>query len=213
MTIKKLNEETVVCILTTEDLGKKGLSAKDFSTPNREALTLVERLAKQVSIKYFDCSKSFRLQVCENIQTGCVAIEITVVSEDEVEDFKQNAAGTVVCDEEEDFTDEPMVSTLNKGMVNTFILSNLKECIQLSKVISRLFLGTSNLVKIKENEYAIILHYKNQDEIVGYKMQLIASEYCASKNIQHSNSIRLAYLEEHGDLIISQNALSYLAKL
>lgn len=107
--------------------------------------------------------------------------------------------------------DALLEATSSFELIKAYSFNNLDEVTKVAKLLSNFYFGQCSLYKnSKENKLLLIVHKGNHTPEDFNRVCNIISEYGNSEKYTDATA---AYLEEHGDLIIKENALQTLAAI
>ena len=201
MKIEKINDNKLKILLTNDDLKERNIKMAELAFGSEKTRDLFKEMINIAADEYdFDADDS-QLMI-EAIPISLEAIVNIVTKKDEEQKIvmhrkkkknKESSSAKVV------------------GIENTSIyeFNTIDDICLVAKVLYSRFNGESILVK-KGNKYFLILQNNNScDEITDEELEIIIGEY-GKRHIV--NSISKAYLFEHGEIIIKENAVDVLSE-
>ncbi len=241
MKIEKLNENQIRCTLTKEDLASRQLKISELAYGTEKAKNLFRDMMRQANYEFGFEAEDIPLMIeAVPLNAECIVLIITKVEDPEELDTRFSRFAPSVHEdtdyEEEveslDTSDEvldlfrkiedrdeasgqlveaPEVTADNKIPIRLFRFSSLRPLLTLSTGLQLSFSGTGILYKDrKSKEYLLLLAPAAEDLQSFNKLCNRLSEYGTVLRVLPTTE---AYLAEHCETIIAENALNVLATI
>ena len=241
MKIEKLNENQIRCTLTKEDLASRQLKLSELAYGTEKAKNLFRDMMQQANYEFGFEAEDIPLMIeAVPLNGECIVLIITKVedpeeldtrfsrfapsvhedadfekevdstdNDDEVMDLfqKVQSAGTDSLELTPD-TDPPQT---NQPLLRLFRFASMRPVFSLSTGLKLPFSGKSILYKDRKNQQYLLLLSANPEDVLAFsKLCNRISEYGSLLRILPTTE---AYLAEHCEVIIAENALDVLATM
>ena len=242
MKIEKLNENQIRCTLTKEDLASRQLKISELAYGTEKAKTLFRDMMRQANYEFGFEAEDIPLMIeAVPLNAECIVLIITKVEDPEELDtrfsrFAPSVHEDTDYEEDEDMadtsSDEVMdlfhkiqghdeaslsispgseASTDNKPLVRLFRFGSMRLVLSLSAGLQIPFSGKSILYKDrKDGQYLLFLSSTSENLLDFNKLSNRLSEYGSPLRILPTTE---AYLAEHCETIIAEDALTTLSKI
>ncbi len=241
MKIEKVNENQIRCTLTREDLASRQLKISELAYGTEKAKNLFREMMKQANFEFGFEAEDIPLMIeAIPLNTECIVLIITKVEDPEELDTRFARFAPSVTDELDELPENPeeaadeildMFRHLQNGQreqssadsvkpdvisdqkerTRIFLFLNLSQVLDAASVIAAGYNGDSALYKDpKRAQYLLIL---TQGEGTGESFDRacnIASEY---GSVQRTSVGGSAFLTEHCEVLIAQNAVQSLGQI
>lgn len=219
MEYKKINDATVQCIITAEDMLEYGLTLSDIFERNEKGegflRDIIERAHDEVG--YTVNGESIAMQITP-LQDKGLAVTFTNESPmgflDILQHLKEVLQGVSAELGRQD-EEERLAAAQNKQTEvyednrRMFVFATLHQVMQYTAAIPKNLSVKSQLYKEGEAYYLVV--EKNR---LSYKMfNKISAEAVEFGNLIAVSKERMLYLEEHGECLIADRAVSRLRKI
>ncbi|SMB83202.1 adapter protein MecA 1/2 [Desulfonispora thiosulfatigenes DSM 11270] len=218
MKFKRINEDKIQIIISSEDLERKQVKKWDLMPNSPRAQELFQEMLEQA---YNECGFEVDSDTQLMVEAYPMTSESLVVivtklkqkqkrhtnkeknllfrtADEMMEDIEQFEDYMSDLDESEE---EDLSPYLSKDLVYAF--ASFENAVQLSKTMTSDFEGVSSLYKFKNSYYLV---FKIAEQVSEYQRVRIG-EYGQSKIYDSS------FLDEHGELLIKDNAINVLGSL
>lgn len=218
MKYKKINEATVQCIITAEDMLEYGLTLSDIFERNEKGegflRDIIERAHDEVG--YIVSGENIAMQITPMQNQGLV---VTFTNEspagfrDILQHLKEVLQGvSAELSKQEDGQQRAIQNRLAQNVDDNrrmFVFSTLHQVMQYTVSIPLNLSVRSSLYKADEAYYLVI--EKNR---LSYKMfNKISAQAVEFGNLIAVSEERMQYLNEHGDCLIKDRAVSRLRRI
>lgn len=218
MKYKKINEATVQCIITAEDMLEYGLTLSDIFERNEKGegflRDIIERAHDEVG--YIVSGENIAMQITPMQNQGLV---VTFTNEspagfrDILQHLKEVLQGvSAELNKQEDGQQRAIQNRLAQDVDDNrrmFVFSTLHQVMQYTVSIPLNLSVRSSLYKADEAYYLVI--EKNR---LSYKMfNKISAQAVEFGNLIAVSEERMQYLDEHGDCLIKDRAVSRLRRI
>ena len=218
MKYKKINEATVQCIITAEDMLEYGLTLSDIFERNEKGegflRDIIERAHDEVG--YIISGENIAMQITPMQNQGLV---VTFTNEspagfrDILQHLKEVLQGvSAELNRQEDGQQRAIQNHLAQDVDDNrrmFVFSTLHQVMQYTASIPLNLSVRSSLYKADEAYYLVI--EKNR---LSYKMfNKIRAQAVEFGNLIAVSEERMQYLNEHGDCLIKDRAVSRLRRI
>ncbi len=241
MKIEKLNENQIRCTLTKEDLASRQLKISELAYGTEKAKNLFRDMMRQANYEFGFEAEDIPLMIeAVPLNGECIVLIITKVEDPEELDtrfsrFAPSVHEDTDYEEKDDLMDSseevldlfrkiedrddasgqlveiPEPPADNKLPVRLFRFSSLRPLLSLSTGLQLSFAGTSILYKDhKSEQYLLLLSPAAEDLQEINKLCNRLSEYGIILRVLPTTE---AYLAEHCEVIIAENALETLANV
>lgn len=219
MEYKKINDATVQCIVTAEDMLEYGLTLSDIFERNEKGegflRDIIERAHDEVG--YTISGESIAMQITP-LQDKGLAVTFTNESPmgfrdilQHLKEVLQGVSAELSRQDEEERRSAGQKKQENEFEDNRrmFVFATLHQVMQYTAAIPKNLSVKSHLYKEGDAYYLIV--EKNR---LSYKMfNKISAEAVEFGNLIAVSKERLLYLEEHGECLIADRAVSRLRKI
>lgn len=235
MTFKRIDESTIRCIVTEEDMEENGLELDDFFTQSDKAQDFLREVVEQASeeVGYDSGQGMVSLQIMPLPNHG-LAITFSESESKEWHDVMENIKG-IIEDVKERVKEkgtlqdgdapekEEKVSAVtipadkaNKGKreiekVRLFAFVNLRFAIQYAKTVQEKGAVRSTLYKDKANNVFYMTLEKGR--LSTHKYNVLCSNATEFATYMVDGQRILDYLKEQGEILVENRAVKVLAKL
>ena len=241
MKIEKLNENQIRCTLTKEDLASRQLKLSELAYGTEKAKNLFRDMMQQANYEFGFEAEDIPLMIeAVPLNGECIVLIITKVedpeeldtrfsrfapsvhedadfekeadsadSDDEVMDLfqKVQSAGT----DSMELAADTEPTQAGQTLLRLFAFSSMRPVLSLSTGLQLPFSGESKLYKDRKNEqYLLLLSAMSEDVLAFSKLCNYISEYGSLLRILPTTE---AYLTEHCDVIIAEDALEVLGTI
>lgn len=241
MKIEKLNDNQIRCTLTHADLADRQLKLSELVCGSEKAKSLFQDMMKQAASEFGFETEDMPLMIeAVPASADCIVLIITKVDDPEEIDSKfskfssspretSNQKRTVpdklegadelldLLEKVKEAVSEPIKETktdLNDSEmsdIRLFSFGSLDTVIHASKLLQDIYKGANTLYKdVEESSFVLALTKSEHSEGEFNKICNMLSEYSSTTPV---SNIILAFLEEHCEVIISQDAVQQLAIL
>ena len=233
MKIEKLNDNQIRCTLTRADLADRKLKLSELVTGTEKAKSLFHDMMKQASAEFGFEAEDMPLMIeAVPASSDSIVLIITKVDDPEELDHKFSKFGTshdvldklegadefldlinkvkdAVSETVKQVTEKEETPSLPK--IRLFSFPTLDCVILASRVLKSLYQGANTLYKDTPNDvYVLALTQSEHTTSEFNKFCNMLSEYgCLEK----ASPAILAYLEEHCEVMIAENALQKLSNI
>lgn len=224
MKFERMNENQIRCTLSREDLELRHIKIDELAYGTDKANGLFKDLMIQAANELDFIADGTPLMI-EAVPTSSDSIVLTISKVDDPEEldtrFAQFAPDLTV-DPEDDtaltleeaaaIPSAPIEgSAVDIPLSRLFSLSTIDNLISLAKVLNQEYISSSSVFKdTKSGAYLLLLEKGSMDLIAFNRVCNIVSEYGESEKNLLATS---AYLKEHCECIIAQDAISRLASI
>ncbi len=198
MRIEKINDNKLKILLTNDDLKERNIKMAELAFGSEKTRDLFKEMISIAADEYDFYADDSQLMI-EAIPISLEAIVIMVTKMDEEEKI-------VMHTKKKKSKDAPFVRAVENMSIYEF--NTLDDVCLVTKVLYARFGGESVLVK-KDKKYFLILNNNAGDEITDEELEIIIGEYGKKRVV---NPISKAYLFEHGEVIIKENAIDVLSE-
>lgn len=219
MEYKKINDATVQCIVTAEDMLEYGLTLSDIFERNEKGegflRDIIERAHDEVG--YTISGESIAMQITP-LQDKGLAVTFTNESpmgfRDILQHLKEVLQGVSAelgrqDEEERRAAAQNKQAEVYEDNRRMFVFATLYQVMQYTAAIPKNLSVKSHLYKEGEAYYLVV--EKNR---LSYKMfNKISAEAVEFGNLIAVSEERMLYLEEHGECLIADRAVSRLRKI
>lgn len=219
MKYKKINEATVQCIITAEDMLEYGLTLSDIFERNEKGegflRDIIERAHDEVG--YTINGENIAMQITPIHNQGLVVTftnESPAAFRDILQHLKDVLQGvSAELSKQEDAGRHALGSGQSAEWFDDnrrmFVFTTLHQVMQYTASVPPSLSVKSNLYKVDEAYYLVI--EKNR---LSYKMfNKISAQAVEFGNLIAVSNERMQYLEEHGECLIEGRAVSKLRKI
>ena len=218
MKYKKINDATVQCIITAEDMLEYGLTLSDIFERNEKGegflRDIIERAHDEVG--YIVSGENIAMQITPMQNQGLVVTftnESPVGFRDILQHLKEVLQGvSAELNKQEDGQQRAIQSRLAQDVDDNrrmFVFSTLHQVMQYTASIPPNLSVRSSLYKADEAYYLVI--EKNR---LSYRMfNKISAQAVEFGNLIAVSEERMQYLDEHGDCLIKDRAVSRLRRI
>ena len=219
MKYKKINEATVQCIITAEDMLEYGLTLSDIFERNEKGegflRDIIERAHDEVG--YTINGENIAMQITPMQNQGLVVTftnESPAAFRDILQHLKEVLQGvSAELNKQQDMGRQNLLSGQSAEVVDEnrrmFVFSTLHQVMQYTASIPMKISVKSCLYKV-DGAYYLVLE-KNR---LSYKMfNKISAQAVEFGNLIAVSRERMQYLKEHGECLIEDRAVSRLRKI
>lgn len=239
MKIEKVNDNQIRCTLTKEDLVSRELKISELAYGTEKAKSLFRDMMQQANFEFGFEAEDIPLMIeAIPLNAECIVLIITKVEDPEELDtrFARFAPSALDVEEEEDFDKPPaeevldlfrklenskkghetedssqvVAPTTDKAIIKPRVFSfhSLQQVMNVANVVAPHFDGASSLYKDeKSGQYLLILLQQDSSAAAFDRACNIISEY---GSLKAGLSGSIAFLEEHYEPLIANNALNVL---
>ena len=241
MKIEKLNDNQIRCTLTHADLADRQLKISELVCGSEKAKSLFHDMMRQASSELGFEAEDMPLMI-EAVPTSsdCIVLIITKVDDPEELDSKFSKFGSspsetmnhkrnaldklegaeellnllekvkeAVTESQKELSAEPEDPAITH--IRLFSFGSLDGVIHASKLLNSVYHDPNTLYKdVEEGSYVLALTRSEHSVNEFNKICNMLSEYSSSTPV---SSVILAFLEEHCEVIISQDAVKQLGNL
>ena len=218
MKYKKINEATVQCIITAEDMLEYGLTLSDIFERNEKGegflRDIIERAHDEVG--YIVSGENIAMQITPMQNQGLVVTftnESPVGFRDILQHLKEVLQGvSAELNKQEDGHQRAIQNRLAQDVDDNrrmFVFSTLHQVMQYTASIPPTLSVRSSLYKADEAYYLVIERNR-----LSYRMfNKISAQAVEFGNLIAVSEERMQYLDEHGDCLIKDRAVSRLRRI
>lgn len=197
MRIEKINDNKLKILLTNDDLKERNIKMAELAFGSEKTRDLFKEMISIAADEYDFYADDSQLMI-EAIPISLEAIVIMVTKMDEEE--------KIVMHTKKKKSKSSFVRAVENMSIYEFY--TLDDVCLVAKVLYARFSGESVLVK-KDKKYFLVLNNNAGDEITDEELEIIIGEYGKKRIV---NPISKAYLFEHGEVIIKENAIDVLSE-
>ena len=232
MTFKRIDESTIRCIVTEEDMEENGLELDDFFTQSDKAQDFLREVVEQASeeVGYDSGQGMVSLQIMPLPNHG-LAITFSESESKEWQDVMENIKGIIEdvrervkekgtlqdgdAQEKEEEVSAVMIPA-DKGKreiekIRLFAFVNLRFAIQYAKTVQEKGAVRSTLYKDKANNVFYMTLEKGR--LSTHKYNVLCSNATEFATYMVDGQRILDYLKEQGEILVENRAVKVLAKL
>ncbi len=241
MKIEKLNDNQIRCTLTHADLADRKIKLSELVCGTEKAKSLFQEMMRRASSEFGFEAEDMPLMIeAVPASSDSIVLIITKVDDPEELDTKFSKFGASLNDLENrkrntlDKLDgaEDIIELLDKvretiadtkkrtdnhspsdenERIRLFTFSTLDSVIYASRQLKGMYNGVNTLYKdTPNNVYVLALSQSEHSSTEFHRISNMLSEYgCLEK----ANPAILAYLEEHGEVIVSSDAVQQLSNI
>lgn len=240
MKIEKVNENQIRCTLTREDLASRQLKVSELAYGTEKAKNLFRDMMKQANFEFGFEAEDIPLMIeAIPLNSECIVLIITKVEDPEELDTRFARFSPSVTEElddahehPEDATDEIFdmfrhlqnaqgeapaadstksdATSAEKERTRIFLFRNLSQVFEAASVIAGSYTGDSALYKdAGRNQYLLVLKQGTGSAEIFDRTCNIVSEY---GSVQRASTGSSAFLAEHCEALISENAVQSLGQ-
>ena len=237
MKIEKVNDNQIRCTLTREDLADRQIKLSELAYGSEKARALFKDMIQQANYEFGFEADDIPLMV-EAIPLSTESIILVITKVEYPEEMDVRFSNFSEPDESLGYDENDSVLSNVKGaddildlfkkmhdekeepkavvkevidLTKMFEFNNLEEACRLAKIIVDYYQGNNELYKdSKNNKFYLMIHKSGHSPVEFNKICNRISEYALQKNYTPAIG---AYYSEHGNLIISENAIQTLASL
>lgn len=216
MKIEKISDTQVKFLLTSKDLMERGINKNDFNIGSDKIKNLIREITEQAAIT---CGFEPNEQGATPIMIEAVPYEndgILIIVSKVTNNFNLNEKFSGIPETigerhfiESDIKENPTVANLNSNNISIYSFNKLDDVEYACQILKNYYCGSSSLYKYSDRYYLILTN----DNITMPNIEdfdTIISEF-GQKHI--SNLMSMGFLNEHGEIIINDNALNIMAVL
>lgn len=233
MKIEKVNDNQIRCTLTKEDLASREIKLSELAYGTEKAKSLFRDMMQQANFEFGFEAEDIPLMIeAIPLNADCIVLIITKVedpeeldtrfsrfspSEDD-EDEEDEGGDTLVPSPKDEMEElfsgvkaskEPISPSHVAGVVRTFYFNSLSQVIDAAKVVGPDFTCPNTLYKdAKSGQYLLVLTLLEEAKAEFNCVCNNLSEYGFQKS---SLPINKSYFEEHFEVIVKDNALTFLS--
>ena len=232
MTFKRIDESTIRCIVTEEDMEENGLELDDFFTQSEKAQDFLREVVEQASeeVGYDSGQGMVSLQIMP-LPNHALAITFSESESKEWQDVMENIKGIIEdvrervkekgtlqdgdAPEKEEEVSAVMIPA-DKGKreiekIRLFAFVNLRFAIQYAKTVQEKGAVRSTLYKDKANNVFYMTLEKGR--LSAHKYNVLCSNATEFATYMVDGLRILDYLKEQGEILVENRAVKVLAKL
>lgn len=216
MKIEKISDTQVKFLLTGKDLTERGINKNDFHIGSDKIKALIREITEQAAIT---CGFKPNEQGATPIMIEAVPYEsdgILIIVSRVSNDFNlsekfSGIPGTIGERHfiESDIKESSFTPDINTNNISIYSFNSLDDVERACHCIKNYYCGISSLYKYN-NRYYLIIAVENITISNAEDFDTIISEF-GQKHI--SNLISKGFLNEHGEILIYDNALNIMAAL
>ncbi len=243
MKIEKVNDHQIRCTLTKSDLADRQLKISELAYGTEKAKSLFRDMMQQASFEFGFEAEDIPLMIeAIPLNSECIVLIITKVEDPEELDtrFSKFAPSVHEADAEDEETvtgldgadavldlfkkiQESAAKDMKQsssgeqdaedpaGMIRLFSFNELREVTRLAHVLKDFYNGNNALYKNSgSGKYLLLLQRKDDAPEIFSKVCNVISEY---GNTENYTSGTQAFLDEHCEIVIAQDALGSLAQI
>ena len=233
MKIEKINDNKIRCTLTSADLAERNLKLSELAYGTEKARSLFQDMMLEANQQFgFNVDNAPLMVEAVPVAPDSIVLIITRVEDPQELDtrFAKSGADDIIdlfhklCDvknkaqeiakkaAQKENEKEPAASEeKNVDLVRTFHFSTLDDVISSAKALNQYFTGSNSLYKNRADaNYQLVLHQSGCKPEEFNKVCNILSEYGRQESFSLAAE---AFLLEHGNAMVKENALQELASL
>ena len=214
MKIEKLNDNQIRCTLTRADLADRQLKLSEIVCGSDKAKSLFQDMMKQAASEFGFEAEDMPLMIeAVPASSDSLVLIITKVDDPEELDSKLSKLGSTLQElgHKKQNTSEKLDSGETNSRIRLFSFANLDCVIQACHILRPMYSGANTLYKdIPNNLYILALAQSDYSAADFNKICNMLSEYGAAEKV---NSAILAFLEEHCETIVSNDAVEQLGNI
>ena len=211
MKIEKISDKRLKILLTIDDLKERNIKMTELAFGKEKTRELFKEM---MDIACDECdfyAEDSQLMV-EAIPLSLEAIVILITKIDDKD--KEDAGGVMDNPEKKffhktkpNFAKSGLKKSADDNLVSIFEFNKMDDVAVVAKKMFGRFTGESSLIKLRKHYFLILKNNSSLDEISDRDLEIIVGEY-GKKHVV--SAISYAYLFEHGELLISDNAVDVL---
>jgi len=231
MRIEKMNDQQIRCTLTGDDLKARKINLSELAYGTDKARSLFREVMVQASVELdFEADNLPLMIEAVPINSECIVLTVTKVEDPEELDTRFSQFSPALIDdeapEESDEYDE-LISSIPeelKGIFNTvskenidiplvrlFSFSQLGDVMRFASIVRAEYDADNTLYKdSRSGRYLLALTNNGTDMLIFNRICNIASEYGESESSVQATQ---AYLEEHCEILIDNEAIQRLSQI
>ncbi|MFZ5943265.1 MAG: adaptor protein MecA [Bacillota bacterium] len=202
MKFKRLSDDKVQIIVSSEDLEKRDVKKWDLMPSSPKAQELFQEMLDQAYEECgFEVDSDTQLMVeAYPMTTDSLVITLTKVKQSE-KDILDTDYDEDLEDAYNELDDEELAELASDELV--YMFKSFEDVVQLCKLINGDYLGRSNMYKMGNVFY---LTFIDPDNLTDHSLGMLG---------EYSNLVHLseAYLMEHGKIMIQKDAVTKMAGL
>ncbi|MEF9839598.1 MAG: adaptor protein MecA [Lachnospiraceae bacterium] len=237
MKIEKLNDNQIRCTLTRADLATRQLKLSELAYGTDKAKSLFQDMMRQASFEFGFEADDIPLMI-EAIPSSADSIVLIITKVEDPEELdtrfskfaplsdsdKKNNIPLEKLEGAEEFldllnkvkesvaavrsTEEPSPASLT---VRLFSFATMDGVIAAAHLLNQMYFGSNTLYKDIPNDMFILAFTQSEHSTIDFnKICNMLSEY---GTLEKASSATLAYLEEHCEMMISNDAVQKLATI
>ena len=236
MKIEKINDNKIRCTLTSADLAERNLKLSELAYGTEKARSLFQDMMLEANQQFgFNVDNAPLMVEAVPVAPDSIVLIITRVEDPQEldtrpEPVQYSGADDIIdlfhklCDvknkaqeiakkaAQKENEKEPAASEeKNVDLVRTFHFSTLDDVISSAKALNQYFTGSNSLYKNRADaNYQLVLHQSGCKPEEFNKVCNILSEYGRQESFSLAAE---AFLLEHGNAMVKENALQELASL
>ena len=214
MKIEKINDNQIRCTLTHADLADRQIKFSEIVCGSDKAKSLFQDMMQQAASEFGFEAEDMPLMIeAVPAASDTLVLIITKVDNPEELDSKLSKFGSALQDlgQKKQTVSEKLDSGDKNSRIRLFSFANLDCVILACHLLRPMYIGANTLYKdIPNNVYILALTQSDLSTSDFNKICNMLSEYGAAEKV---NSAILAFLEEHCEVIVSNNAVEQLGNL
>ena len=224
MKIEKINDNKIRCTLTSADLAERNLKLSELAYGTEKARSLFQDMMLEANQQFgFNVDNAPLMVEAVPVAPDSIVLIITRVEDPQELDtrfakFAPSGDDTdgpepVQYSGADDIIDlfHKLCDVKNVDLVRTFHFSTLDDVISSAKALNQYFTGSNSLYKNRADaNYQLVLHQSGCKPEEFNKVCNILSEYGRQESFSLAAE---AFLLEHGNAMVKENALQELASL
>ena len=224
MKIEKINDNKIRCTLTSADLAERNLKLSELAYGTEKARSLFQDMMLEANQQFgFNVDNAPLMVEAVPVAPDSIVLIITEPvqysgADDIIDlfhklcDVKNKAQEIAKKAAQKENEKEPAASEeKNVDLVRTFHFSTLDDVISSAKALNQYFTGSNSLYKnTADANYQLVLHQSGCKPEEFNKVCNILSEYGRQESFSLAAE---AFLLEHGNAMVKENALQELASL
>ena len=212
MKIEKINDNKIRCTLTSADLAERNLKLSELAYGTEKARSLFQDMMLEANQQF-----GFNVDNAGDDTDGPEPVQYSGADDiidlfHKLCDVKNKAQEIAKKAAQKENEKEPAASEeKNVDLVRTFHFSTLDDVISSAKALNQYFTGSNSLYKNRADaNYQLVLHQSGCKPEEFNKVCNILSEYGRQESFSLAAE---AFLLEHGNAMVKENALQELASL
>ena len=211
MEFSRIDQDTIRCVLTEEDMKERGIELEDFFKNKDKVQGFFEEIVEQAKkeVSYESTSGVLAVQVMPLPENG-LAIIFSENQETEFDGILKNIKD-MVGDLKETIVPETKIRKTQKTQLSIFQFTSLNHLEMFSQVLPLEKKIKSQLYKNKDNNNFYLVIEKGR--ISAKLFKAVCEKAIEFSEFVSDDSKILTYYKEHYECIMAKNAISNMAKI